>query len=61
MFLTILFLGGNIASSWAVLQCLGEDGYVDIARKLMEVAERMKNGINAIEVSQHQCISKFVI
>ena len=42
--------GGNIASSWAVLQCMGEDGYMDIARRLMIVAERMKNGINAIEV-----------
>lgn len=45
-------VGGNIASSWAVLQCMGEDGYVDIARRLMLVAERMKNGINAIEVKK---------
>lgn len=29
---------------------MGEDGYMDIARRLMIVAERMKNGINAIEV-----------
>ena len=43
-------VGGNIASSWAVLQCMGEDGYMDIARRLMLVADRMKNGINAIEV-----------
>ena len=49
--LVITFVaGGNIASSWAVLQCMGEDGYMDIARRLMIVAERMKNGINAIEV-----------
>lgn len=44
------YVGGNIASSWAVLQCMGEDGYMDIARRLMQVAERMKNGINAIKV-----------
>ena len=44
--------GGNIASSWAVLQCMGEDGYMDIARRLMQVAARMKDGINAIEVQQ---------
>ena len=43
-------VGGNIASSWAVLQCMGEDGYMDIARRLMLVADRMKNDINAIEV-----------
>lgn len=29
---------------------MGQDGYMDIARRLMIVAERMKNGINAIEV-----------
>ena len=46
----LLSIGGNIASSWAVLQCMGEDGYMDIARRLMLVAEKMKNGINAIEV-----------
>ena len=45
-------VGGNIASSWAVLQCMGEDGYMDIARRLMLVAERMKNGINAIKVKK---------
>lgn len=46
----LLSIGGNIASSWAVLQCMGEDGYMDIARRLILVAEKMKNGINAIEV-----------
>lgn len=42
--------GGNIASSWAVLQCMGQDGYLEIAKRLMTVASRMKDGINAIEV-----------
>lgn len=42
--------GGNIASSWAVLQCMGQDGYMDVAKKLMEVATRMKEGIQSTEV-----------
>lgn len=42
--------GGNIASSWAVLQCMGEDGYLEMARQLMEVTRTMIGGINAIEV-----------
>ena len=46
----IELVGGNIASSWAVLKCMGEDGYMDIAERLMQVATRMKDGINAIEV-----------
>ena len=45
-----IVLGGNIASSWAVLQCMGEDGYMEIAERLMGVATKMKNGINQIEV-----------
>ena len=42
--------GGNIASSWAVLQCMGEDGYMVIAERLMAVATRIKDGISGIEV-----------
>ena len=45
-----ILTGGNIASSWAVLQCIGQDGYMDIAKRLMEVASRMKEGIQSIEV-----------
>jgi sphinganine-1-phosphate aldolase len=52
-FIRTIVIGGNIASSWAVLQCMGEDGYMDIARRLMLVAERMKDGINAIEVIKY--------
>lgn len=51
MCVVCLVVGGNIASSWAVLHCMGEDGYMDIARRLMQVAERMKNGINTIKVN----------
>ncbi len=42
--------GGPIAASWAVLRCMGKEGYTDVARKLMEVADIMKTGINLIEV-----------
>lgn len=45
--------GGNIASSWAVLQCMGQDGYMEVAKKLMEIATRMKEGIQSIEVNQN--------
>ncbi len=45
-----LYVGGNIASSWAVLQCMGQDGYMEVAKKLMEVATRMKEGIQSTEV-----------
>ena len=43
-------VGGAIAASWAVLRCMGQEGYVEIARKLMEIADIMKTGINLIEV-----------
>ncbi len=42
--------GGNIASSWAVLQCMGQDGYTEVAKRLMEIATHMKEGIQSIEV-----------
>lgn len=50
LFAQCVYIGGNIASSWAVLKCMGEDGYMEIAERLMEVATRMKDGINSIEV-----------
>ena len=42
--------GGNIASSWAVLKVMGEEGYMEVARRLMEITQSMKEGIGAIEV-----------
>ncbi len=42
--------GGNIASSWAVLQCMGQDGYTEVAKRLMDIATHMKEGIQSIEV-----------
>ncbi len=42
--------GGNLAASWAVLQVMGQEGYIDVARKLMDVTQQMKDGIATIEV-----------
>ncbi|WP_319522761.1 aminotransferase class V-fold PLP-dependent enzyme [uncultured Desulfosarcina sp.] len=40
---------GPIASAWAVMQFLGEAGYVDLARRCIEVKQRYTDGINAID------------
>ena len=50
LYYDVIVSGGNIASSWVVLQCMGEDGYMEIAERLMAVATKMKDGINQIEV-----------
>ena len=42
--------GGNIASSWAVLQCMGQEGYLEVAGRLMAVTRIMTEGVNSIEV-----------
>ncbi len=41
--------GGAIAAAWAVLNYLGEDGYVRLARTVMETARKLMDGINAID------------
>lgn len=41
--------GGAIAAAWAVMNHLGEEGYKDIARRLMEMSHAYADGINAIE------------
>ena len=43
--------GGNIASSWAALRSMGEDGYMHIAKQLMDTANKMKSIIRKIKVS----------
>ena len=39
---------------------MGQDGYIDVARRLMQVASRMKEGIQEIEVRyanrKFQCV-----
>ena len=33
--------GGAIAAAWATLQHMGQDGYLEIARKIMDISERV--------------------
>jgi len=40
--------GGAVAGAWATLQAMGEQGYVDTARKVMELAGAYRRGIEAI-------------
>jgi glutamate/tyrosine decarboxylase-like PLP-dependent enzyme len=40
--------GGAIAAAWAGLQHLGFDGYVEIAREVMETVDALKAGIDAV-------------
>lgn len=42
--------GGPIAASWVVLRHMGQEGYVEMARKLMDITDIMKRGINDTEV-----------
>ena len=41
--------GGPIAAAWAVLNHLGEEGYLAIADTVMITTQKLKDGINAIE------------
>ena len=36
-----------MAASWAILKCMGQDGYLDMAKKLMEVTDHIKNEIQS--------------
>lgn len=40
--------GGAIAGAWAVMNFLGQEGYLQIADTVMQTATKMRNGINAI-------------
>ncbi len=40
---------GPIASAWAVMKFLGEEGYTALARRCLEVKQRYTEGINSIE------------
>ena len=40
--------GGAIAAAWAILNYLGEAGYLEITRKVMETAVILRNGIQNI-------------
>jgi glutamate/tyrosine decarboxylase-like PLP-dependent enzyme len=41
--------GGAIAAAWAALNAIGMDGYVEIARTIMDTTARLKAGIGAID------------
>ena len=39
--------GGPVAAAWATLQSFGADGYLDLARKAADAADRLRAGITA--------------
>lgn len=41
--------GGPIAAAWAAMNALGEEGYLDLTRRTMQVVERLKEGIDQID------------
>ena len=43
--------GGTIAASWTTLRAVGQDGYMQMAKNLMEVTDFLKKGIDRIRVS----------
>ena len=40
--------GGAIAAAWAAMMAIGEDGYIDIAKRIMDTTRRLIDGVNAI-------------
>jgi glutamate/tyrosine decarboxylase-like PLP-dependent enzyme len=41
--------GGAIAAAWAVMNYLGEEGYLALTDQVMKTATKLRNGINAID------------
>ena len=41
--------GGAIASAWAVMNCLGREGYTEIVSALIDVRERFIEGIESVD------------
>ena len=41
--------GGAVAAAWAALKFLGENGYDEIARVVMDTRQRLEDGIGAID------------
>lgn len=41
--------GGPLAAAWAVLNFIGDDGYLRMARRTLEATQKIVQGINAIE------------
>jgi glutamate/tyrosine decarboxylase-like PLP-dependent enzyme len=40
--------GGAIAAAWAILNCLGEEGYLALAETVMKTARKLQDGIRSI-------------
>jgi sphinganine-1-phosphate aldolase len=40
--------GGPIAAAWAVMNYLGEEGYMELARAAMQTTRKLMEGVNAI-------------
>ncbi len=41
--------GGAIAAAWSIMNYLGHEGYLEIARRVMDTTDKLKKGINSIE------------
>lgn len=41
--------GAAVAAAWAILSALGEEGYLDSARRILDGAARLRDGIGAID------------
>ena len=41
--------GGSIAAAWAAMNAIGMDGYLDIARTIMDTVSKFKAGIEAVD------------
>lgn len=41
--------GGAIAAAWAALQAMGQDGYLEVAQRIVDIGTRMMAGIDAID------------
>jgi tyrosine decarboxylase MnfA len=41
--------GGPIAAAWAVMKYLGKDGYLKMAKEVMEISRKLQSEINSIE------------
>ncbi|MGD9101161.1 MAG: aminotransferase class V-fold PLP-dependent enzyme [Anaerolineae bacterium] len=41
--------GGAIAAAWAIMHYLGQEGYLDLARTVMDTVVKLKDGINGTD------------
>lgn len=41
--------GGPLAGAWATLQAFGRDGYMDVARRMLDATDRLRSGLRAMK------------